>query len=241
MNIEAIETKDLFFQAAFSIDLALFTYTENKVKILLQGKDEFREGQKIGLVGKLIHPTEDIPKVLKELSSDTFDQDEFYFKQLRAFTELGRHPLGRVITIAYYGLIPFEKVRLDPMSNAQWYDIDRIPELSYDHNKIVQVAKHRFRKGLLRHPTVFEMLPEQFILRDIINVYEHAFEQEIDAPNFRRQLRESGLLEPCGFLPSMDGRMGRRPQLFKYLRNRYETQRKEVKIGFNPIAKGPIV
>ena len=41
--------------------------------------------------------------------TDLIGTNEFYKKQLKAFSDVNRHPMGRVISFAYYGLIPFKK------------------------------------------------------------------------------------------------------------------------------------
>ncbi|NND95554.1 MAG: hypothetical protein HKN45_11885 [Flavobacteriales bacterium] len=223
---------DLFFRAAFSIDLVLFAYIKGNLKLLLVNKEETSPHHQKGLPGMLIFPNEDTDQAIIKLSAKYIGTTDFYHKQLRAFTEVGRHPEGRVITIAYYGLISVDKLSDDIEENQSWYNVDDLPPLTYDHEKIIKVARHKFCKGLLRHPTVFELLPEHFVLSDMIRIYEQAFRRKLDSPNFRRQARDSGLITPIGEKKSAEGQLGRRPQLYTTVAKSSKARIKE-SIGFN--------
>ncbi|NNC82449.1 MAG: hypothetical protein HKN79_02650 [Flavobacteriales bacterium] len=234
MNQTVSEDIGLFFNAAFSIDLVLFTYHEGRIKVLLQKKEESGASQEMALIGQLIQPSEDTKQSLNRLAESRLGRSDFYRKQLRAFTELGRHPMGRVVTVAYYGLVTYDTIATD--ERLEWHDIYKAPPLSYDHDKILKVAIHRFKKGLLRHATVFEMLPKEFILKEVLDIYEVAFQEKLDAPNFRRQLMTSGLIKPVGELRAMKGQMGRRPQVYIFEKDKYSQKKKKINIGFHPIA-----
>ncbi len=205
---------DSFFRGAFSIDIVLITFHEKRLKILLQEKKGIPFKDEVGLPGKLMLPNEDTDEALDEFMTSLIGQCDFYKKQLRAFSEIGRHPLGRIITFAYYGMIPHESLNQELSSELRWCDIDKLPNLSLDHNHIVRQVLKRFRKGLLRHPIVFQALPSKFILPEIIGVYEQAFGQEFDAPNFRKKILTSGLVRPLGEFQKNSKRIGRPAELY---------------------------
>lgn len=221
-----------FFRGAFSVDLALFTFHEGKVKILLQEKEEDPYKDQLGLPGNLILPNEDTDAAINNLSLKLLNKTDFYKKQLRAFTEVGRHPLGRVITIIYYGLIPYERLPNELSDNLSWHEIDKIPALSYDHNYIVKTVTGRFRKGLLRHPTAFELLPSEFIISDLIRIYEHAFGKKVDAPNFRKQIKRSKLIKALGKYEDSKNKIGKPSQLFCFDKASYLGHKKD-NVQFN--------
>ena len=221
-----------FFRGAFSVDLALFTFQEGKVKILLQEKEEEPYKGQLGLPGNLILPNEDTDIAIEKLCFSLLGKNDFYKKQLRAFSEVGRHPLGRVITITYYGLISEERLANDLSSNLSWHNIDEIPKLSYDHNTILKNIIRRFRKGLLRHPTAFELLPNEFIISDLIRIYEQAFGKTLDAPNFRKQVKRSKLIKALGKFEDTRNKMGKPSQLFSFDNDAYKGYKNNVQFNF---------
>jgi 8-oxo-dGTP diphosphatase len=222
---------DHFFRGAFSIDIVLFTFHNGTLQILLQEKSDLPFEDKLGLPGNLILPNEDTDQALEKLLVSTIGTGNFYTKQLRAFSELGRHPLGRIISFAYYGLVPFEQLTEPLSEDLSWCGLEDLPALSLDHNEIVKQVTKRFRKGLLRHPRVFELLPEKFILSQIIAIYEQAFGRTIDKPNFRRQVLTSGLVEATGEFKKTKNSLGRPAEL--YTRKTMEKVSMKDKIHFN--------
>ena len=61
--------------------------------------------------------------------------------QFHAFTDVGRDPRERVISIAYYAFTDISEVRGgDDAAKARWFPLDRLPELAFDHAKILNMA-----------------------------------------------------------------------------------------------------
>jgi 8-oxo-dGTP diphosphatase len=208
-------TLDLYFRGAFSVDIVLITYHDKKLKILLQEKKTFPFNGQLGLPGDLILPNEDIDKALEKLMKSIVGRCDFYNKQLSTFSDLGRHPLGRVVTFAYYGLVPYDQLEHSLSNELCWCEISKIPDLIIDHNRILNNVLKRLRKGLLRHPVAFYTLSKQFILSEIIGVYEQAFNQKLDVRNFRKKLLASGLVKRVGQFRKIEKAAGRPPELYE--------------------------
>lgn len=220
-----------FFNAAFSVDLVLFTFHEGEIKIALEKKEEMRfEGQP-GLPGMLIYPNEDTGSALESLSAMVVGHSDYYKNQLRAFTAVARHPQGRVITIGYYGLIPFEKVQM-VNEKIMWNNIESLPNLCYDHNGIIPVALEKFKNEVMHQPVIFELLPQHFILREIIEAYQLLFKKSFDSANFRRQLKSSGLVSPVGKIRDSEHQIGRKPEEYRFDKALYQAQKQKEKVGF---------
>lgn len=62
--------------------------------------------------------------------------------QLRAFGTPGRDPRGRTISIAFWGEVPSEaNVKgNDDAQDAEWFSIEKLPSLAFDHDEIVKEA-----------------------------------------------------------------------------------------------------
>jgi 8-oxo-dGTP diphosphatase len=223
---------DQYFRGAFSIDLALITFKEGKLKVLLEKKNEEPFVGEFGLPGKLIMPNEDTDKAFDRFALARIGTADFYHKQLGAFSSTDRHPLGRVVTFAYYGLIAEEALVSELPNDLSWCNLYEIPKLSYDHNEIMRLIHDRFKKGLTRHPTVFDILPKYFVLSDMHAIYEQAFAQKIDVPNFRKQVLNSGLVSKTEHKRTAHNHMGRPAQFYAFNEGRFQGS-KEEKAKFN--------
>lgn len=223
---------DYFFRGAFSIDIVIISYYSKNLYILLQQKEEAPFQGKLGLPGKLILPNEDTDLALDNFLIQLIGINNFYKKQLNAFSEIGRHPLGRVVSFSYYGLIPFEQLSQSLSSKLSWHKLNAIPTLCYDHNHILNQILIRFRKGLLRHPIVFEFLPKEFTIPDIIQIYEQAFAQKVDASNFGKQIKNSKLIHPLGKFRKDSHHYGRPAKLYQFNKAAYKKRKKD-RIQFN--------
>ncbi len=223
---------DHFFRGAFSVDIVIITYNNNDLHFLLEKKSETPFENTFGLPGSLILPNENTDQAINTICKKAVGINQFYTKQLRAFSDIDRHPLGRVISFAYYGLIPFEKAKINDTKNYKWVKISNITELPYDHNKIVNHVIKRFKKGLLRHPNVFELMAEEFTLSEVIHVYETTFNRKIDHSNFGKQIKTSELIEPLEKKRGNSNKTGRPAQLYKFNKTKYKVNKKD-KIQFN--------
>ena len=62
--------------------------------------------------------------------------------QIAAYSKVDRDPRGRTITVAYLAAIdaPVAVTGQDDAAKAQWFPIDALPPLAFDHEEIMQDA-----------------------------------------------------------------------------------------------------
>lgn len=122
-----------------------------------------------------------------------------YLEQLYTFADdLDRDERGRVIPIVYLGLISGE-----PKVSGEWFTVaDYGPKLTFyrgsesltesdigfDHYHFIQKALERLRSKLSYTDIVFNLLPAEFTLTQMQNVYEAITGKEEQAANFRRKI-----------------------------------------------------
>ncbi|MNE37139.1 hypothetical protein D3C80_1309790 [compost metagenome] len=95
----------------------------------------------------------------------------------------------RTITIAYYFLVKTNEVNLEKNKHKpQWFPINNLPELGFDHRTIINEAYADLKAKSLYQPIIFELLPDKFTIKDLQDVYECILGVEIDNRNFRRKL-----------------------------------------------------
>ncbi len=74
--------------------------------------------------------------------------------QIGAYSKVDRDPRGRTVTVAYLAIVdaPIAVTGQDDAAKAQWFPIDTLPSLAFDHEDIMQDAlnayKIRFPQGL---------------------------------------------------------------------------------------------
>lgn len=72
--------------------------------------------------------------------------------QIGAYSKVDRDPRGRTITVAYLVIVdhPIAVTGQDDAAKAQWFPIDSLPPLAFDHDEIMKDAinyyKINFRK-----------------------------------------------------------------------------------------------
>jgi hypothetical protein len=93
--------------------------------------------------------------------------------------------------------------------HTTWFDIQTIPKLGFDHNKIIDYAIQRLKWKFEYTTAAFSLLPKQFTMSQVQELYEIVFQKEFDKRNFRKKLlsldilKEEGLMKQVSFRPPM--------------------------------------
>jgi 8-oxo-dGTP diphosphatase len=138
-----------------------------------------------------------------------------YLEQLYAFGDLGRSPSGRVVSIVYWALVREELAEQAAEGvNVRWFPADDLPELAFDHNRIVEYALWRLRNKLEYSRIAHAFLGETFTLSQLRQVHEVVLRKPIDPANFRRQVESSRGIVATD--QHVTGGRHRPPRLYRY-------------------------
>ncbi len=202
------------------MDIVVFTVLEQRLQVLLiqRGIAPF-EGQ-YALPGGFVLEGETLEAAaLRELREET-GTERVYLEQLYSFGDPGRDPRGRIITVAYYALVPADKSPLlagTDAAAARWFPVAELPPLAFDHAGIVNYAVNRLRNKLEYSTVGFELLPAKFTLTRLQSLHEAILGKPLDKRNFRRRVLALGLLKPTKEMQAT----GRKPaQLYSFRRTR---------------------
>jgi len=205
-----------------TVDIVIFTLREGSLQVLLvkRGVPPF-EGQ-YAIPGGFIRGDESLEEAaLRELHEETGVRNVF-LEQLYTFGDPKRDPRGRVITVAYYALIASDKLSLvagADAAEAQWFPASGVPTLAFDHKSILDYALERLGNTLEYTTVGFQLIPSEFTLGEVQQVYEAILARPLDKRNFRRKLALLGILKPLRKWQ----RTGRKPaQLFRFAAARFE-------------------
>ena len=133
---------------ALTVDAVVFRENQNELEVLLIQRKHYPFEGMWALPGGFVDMDETVEEaVVRELEEETnlvFSN----LKQLHTFSELGRDPRGRTVSVTFYGITPFDKSNVkggDDASDAKWYDIKSIPALAFDHIEAIKMALSRLK------------------------------------------------------------------------------------------------
>lgn len=68
-------------------------------------------------------------------------------KQIGAYSKVDRDPRGRTITVAYLAIVdaPIAVIGQDDAAKAQWFSINALPPLAFDHEDIMRDAINAYK------------------------------------------------------------------------------------------------
>ncbi len=225
-------SKDPNYHNTFSIDNVIFGFDEGDLKILLIERAEEAFIGQMALPGNLVLEDEDLDHGAARILFELTGLQNAHLEQLYTFGDVNRHPLGRVITVAYYSLIRIKsddlKPRISFAKRASWVSVSKIPKLAFDHNRILEIALERLRGQLRYRPVGFELLPEKFTLSQLQGLYESILQIAIDTRNFRKKIIGFDFLVELG--EKQKEVSHRAAKLYRFDKKRYQSL---VKLGFN--------
>lgn len=120
-----------------------------------------------------------------------------YLEQLYTFGLPQRDPRGRVVSVAYFGLVNPTNFKLSvstEVEDVQWFNIKELPDLAFDHADIIDLAVRRLRTKIRYEPIGFELLDKKFPIVDLEKLYETLLDRSIDRRNFRKKIAHLGIL-----------------------------------------------
>ena len=197
---------------AVTVDIILFVFQQEQLRVLLIRRAHEPYKGKWALPGGFVGEQEDLyDAALRELKEET-NVTNVYLEQLYTFGQPNRDPRARVITVAYFALLSAEEVAhqevhgADDAGEARWWDIYDLPELAFDHQKILDYALQRLRWKLEWTALGFLLLPSEFTLSELQKVYETILNEPLDKRNFRRKILTADVLELTGNMRAGDHR-----------------------------------
>ena len=219
MTVKGTYTYD-YPRPAVTTDCVIFGYDGKELKVLLieRGIEPFKGCW--AFPGGFLNMDEDaLAGARRELKEETGLENAF-IEQFHTFSEPGRDPRGRVITIAHYALVKIQEVEGgDDAAQARWFPIGEVPPLAFDHDRILRMAMSRLKERIHFEPVGFELLPEVFTMPQLQNLYEAILEVHFDRRNFASKMLKLGILEDTGDRPA--GASSRIPVSYRFNKEKY--------------------
>ncbi len=179
-----------------AVDCIIFGFDGKDLKILLIKRGLEPEAGKWSLMGGFVQNDENLAKATARILKKLTGLENVYLEELHSFSDPGRDPVERTISLPYFALIDIHKYerQISDEYHAEWFPLKKIPKLIFDHNKMVTAAKRRLRYKAAFHPILFELLPGKFSIPQLQNLYEQVYDVVMDKGNFNRKILSTRLL-----------------------------------------------
>ncbi len=205
-------TADLLIVSVSSIDKNNYRKLSDKVmSILLVKRTTYPFMDKWCLPGGFVKMDESLEEAAKRVLKIETNLDNIYMEQLYTFSDPKRDPRTRVISTSYIALIDKNRLTSDLNENTKWFDIKQVgseyiltsdaetitfkvndneviqnKDLAFDHPLVIATGLSRLKNKLEYTNIVFNMMPKEFTLGELQQVYEVILDKKLLDPAFRR-------------------------------------------------------
>lgn len=140
-----------------------------------------------------------------------------YLEQLYTFGDPERSKAsddGRVVSVIYFALVRSnETANIGDAENVRWFDLLALPELAFDHRRIVDYALWRLQNKTEYAHVALHFLGDRFTLGQLREIYEAILQRKLDPANFRRHVEATGTIVPTQ--EHLTGGRHRPPRLYR--------------------------
>ena len=217
---------------AVTSDCVIFGFDGVAIKVLLiqRGIEPYKD--KWAFPGGFMQIDETVEECAKRELEEETGLKTTSVEQFYTFSDVNRDPRERVITVAHYALVRLEEVKGgDDAMSAQWFAMNEIPSLAFDHDRILRMAVNRLKERICFEPIGFELLPEIFTMSALQNLYEAILEMKFDRRNFYNKMLKLGILSEAEERPKNASR--RTPIKYRFNAKKYaELKQKGFRLEF---------
>jgi 8-oxo-dGTP diphosphatase len=207
-----------FERPSVAVDLILMSVVDGMPAALLLRRDQAPFLGNWALPGGFVGIGESLDAAARRVLAEKAHMSDAYVEQLYTFGAVDRDPRMRIISVAYFALLPADRFAAALKATPElalaeltvpWKgetggpvevrlaDGDELA-LAFDHGEMLALAMRRLRGKLDYSGVAFALLPERFTLRALQDVYEAILDTRLNKPAFRRRMLDRGWLEPTG-------------------------------------------
>jgi ADP-ribose pyrophosphatase YjhB (NUDIX family) len=169
------------------------------------------------LPGGSLRSDEDLKtSALRQLAEKVDVREVAHLEQLSVFSDPHRMPGPRVIASSYLGMVPSDAQPNLP-ADTRWHPVSDLPEISFDHSKIVRRARSRLAAKLSYTNIAFALAPTEFSMSALSDIYCAALGYPVDSTNLLRILSRRGVITATGTVGRTGPSGGRPPALYRFV------------------------
>ncbi len=192
-----------------SVDCVIFGYEENQIKVLIS---KWKGKELYGLPGGFVFLEEDLDKAAERVLFERTGLVDSYLAQFYTFGTSNRRSeaeiddlkklLGNVengiiqwyksrfITTGYLSFASIKNSVIYPdllSENCKWHSVYELPNLVFDHKKIIEKALEIIRAKTHDLPVGKSLLPAKFTMGELQKLHESVLNKKLDRGNFQRK------------------------------------------------------
>lgn len=211
------KVKKKYDYAVISTDVAIFTIIDNELNVLLMKMNKSPYIGYWAIPGGLVKSDESVDDSAKRHLYLKAGVKGVYLEQLYTFGKVNRDPFGRVVSVAYFALIPNKGLKLKSGEGfiTDWFPVKKLPKLAYDHKEVIETATDRLKSKLEYTNIIYSLLPEEFTLGELQNMYEIILGRKLDKRNFRKKILSVKLIKKIS--KKKIGEAHRPAELYKFI------------------------
>ena len=187
MNTIYYQNTDKFL---ISVDCIIFGFHNKELHVLLTRRPVEPMINEWSLMGGFMEKGESISDAAEKVLYRYTQQKDIYMEQVAAYGDVNRDTGGRVVSVAFYALVKVEKFNtsLAKKFDAKWINIRELPQLVFDHNKMIMDALKLLQYKVSTQPIAFHFFNDKFTMPVLQDLYEAIYQMPLDKRNFRKKL-----------------------------------------------------
>ena len=141
------ERKNSYPRPSFTADVVPLRFGRGRLEVLLIQRKSPPFADHFALPGGFVDPNETPEEAAaRELSEET-GLESIELIEVGVFGTPGRDPRGWVVSAAFVGLINADSSATagDDAAHVQWFALDRLPALAFDHSQMIDRAQAHLR------------------------------------------------------------------------------------------------
>jgi len=188
----------LYKNIGIHVITTLFTVDKGIVKVLLVKRTNEPFNGYWALPGGAMYNNETLEDGARRELKEKTGLENIKLELGNIFDDVNRSNLQRMIGFFFLGVINTKGIELQKetmkTSNADFFAIDKVPKLAYDHNLVIDKSLVILKEKILKSSILKDLLPEEFTLPELQKVYETLLNKELDRRNFRKKLLNDGII-----------------------------------------------
>lgn len=219
MNTQFYENNAKFLTA---VDCIIFGFKDKELHILLTRRPVEPLKGEWSLMGGFMEEGESLNQAAQKVLYRYTQQKGIYMEQVNAYGEVNRDTGGRVVSVAFYALVRLEEFNtsLAKKFDARWTNINNLPDLVFDHNRMVEDALTLLRFKVSMQPIIFNFFNKKFTLTQLQDLYEGIYQMSVDKRNFRKKLAWMDILDKLDEKDKLNSRRG--AFYYKFNKEKYD-------------------